>query len=660
MGFLKKKKNDEPNDTAIDTVEDTAAAEITETDAEDAEDDFSPVKPTHKKTEKKNISRSDFMAAAAENLIAATEEKPYKKTLETEDDAVKDADIPEPEPQNEPEPDAPKKVTEPEMLEDDFLPGETSADAEAETATEAEGEADTEQNTASDDIPEDEPKKREKKKFSFREFRERHEKGVKRASIIAAAFLGLCVVIYAYGCITAPKDKMGRNIYIENVNVSNMTYDEALSAVRDAGLLSAQNIIVTCNKEKFEISGVDIGLTARLEDTVDKAMRYGKTNNVFINGFANALEIFIPHKVVPTANVDEATLRAKLREFGVELYGELEEHILEIGDGVVIATPGHSGFDTTDDPKATDAAFNEVMDAINTREKFNNIAVTLEISAPRDYTAEDIDLFASLDPQNAYYALENNVISVVPNVDGRIIDKEQAAELVADLKEGGEVIYIPYTSTVAEITTDVLQAKLFNATIGSYTTSYGTSNANRCANIANAASRINGKILMPGEVFSFNGTVGPRSVANGFYVAKEYVNGETVDGIGGGTCQVSSTLYNACIYSDLSIVSRTNHMFPVGYCPLGQDATVADTGVDFKFVNSMDYPIKISASTGGYRITVSIIGTQRDDPRTVKIINSVTNVGADTKVTTTRQVYNSAGQLISTDQLPGSYYKPHD
>ena len=166
-------------------------------------------------------------------------------------------------------------------------------------------------------------------------------------------------------------------------------------------------------------------------------------------------------------------------------------------------------------------------------------------------------------------------------------------------------------------------------------------------------------MLAPGEVFSFNDTVGRRSAANGFYTAKEYLNGQTVDGIGGGTCQVSSTLYNAVLYADLSIVSRLNHMFPVGYCPIGQDATVSDSGVDFKFVNSMDYPIKISASTSGYTITVSIIGTQRDDPRTVKIQSTSKAVGEDTSVHTVRYVYNSSGELIGTDDLGNSYYMSH-
>lgn len=626
MDLLDNRKNNEPekapdglNEAERDTTEPGEQSAAPKQDGR-----------TDSGTGAKGISRAEFMRTAAEKLVAATEEMAAEKAAETA----------------------------PEELEDDFLPDENAYRTEELPGQAAEPE---EQAPVEEKAPAQKKKAvKKKQKPAAKKLPLHKRKGFRLVSIIIGAMLGVCLIIYAIGCFTVSKGRMGRNVYIENINVSNMTYDEALAAVRDAGLLSEQKIVITCNKQKYEINGTDIGLSPRLEDTVDKAMRYGKTDNFFIDGFANTLQFFAPHRVVPNANVDEATLRAKLTEFGVQIYGELTEHSLEIGDGAVIATPGHSGFDTTGNTAVTDTACGEVLYAINTAENFDNISVTLEKSSPRDLTVEDVDSFAYLDPQDARYSLENNVISVIPNVDGRIIDKEQTAELLSGLKEGGDVVYIPYTATVASVTADVLQSKLFNATIGSYTTSYGTSNANRCANIANAASRINGKILMPGEVFSFNATVGPRSVANGFYTAKEYVNGETVDGIGGGTCQVSSTLYNACIYSDISIVSRTNHMFPVGYCPLGQDATVADTGVDFKFVNSMDYPIKISAVTGGYKITVSIIGTQRDDPRTVKVVNSTTRIGEDTKVTTTRQVYNSAGELISTDQLPGSYYKPHN
>ena len=157
--------------------------------------------------------------------------------------------------------------------------------------------------------------------------------------------------------------------------------------------------------------------------------------------------------------------------------------------------------------------------------------------------------------------------------------------------------------------------------------SYGGSTANRCANVARAASLINGKVIAPGDVFSFNDTVGHRTIENGFSTAKEYVDGKSVDGIGGGTCQVSSTLYSAVLYADLSIVERLNHMMTVGYIPLGQDATVSDGGVDFKFKNNTDYPIKVSAYTSGATITVSIIGTDWEPHREVKISSTSSTSG---------------------------------
>lgn len=470
--------------------------------------------------------------------------------------------------------------------------------------------------------------------------------------IWAALLAALC--IYSYSCVTAPKDRMGRNIYIENINVSNLTYDEALKKLENAPLLSDSVLTLTCGGQTYTISSTDAGFKARNEDTVDKAMRYGKTKNIFINGFAAALQIFAPHNVMPDADINEDILRGKLTEFGNNIFGDLAEHKIEIVEEKVICTPGHTGFDGN-----TDKAVTEIKKAVES-DNYSDIEITLSSAAPRTLTVEDIDAFVYSEARDAEYKLENNEISIVPSSPGRALDKDAAAAAVKQLKEGGGAVEIPFDASYPAVTEDVLAQKLFNATIGSYSTNYGSSNANRCANIANAASKINGKILMPGEVFSFNETVGPRSAANGFYTAKEYVDGQTVDGIGGGTCQVSSTLYNAVLYSDISIISRTNHMFPVSYCPMGQDATVSDTGVDFKFVNSMDYPIKISAVTGGYTISVSIIGTQRDIPRTVKIENIATPKGSDTSVETTRMVYNDAGELISSDKLPRSYYIAHD
>lgn len=472
------------------------------------------------------------------------------------------------------------------------------------------------------------------------------------ASIAAAAVLLCAAGVYIYGCLSVSADKILKGVYIEDIDVGGLTKDAALLKIGGSALMADRSVTLSCGAYSISVNCADAGLSPKLEDTVDKAMRYGKSGDFFYDGFINTVLIFKKHTIVPDAEADETLLRSVIADFGNSIYGELAEHSLEAAEGYVVCTPGRSGFDGN-----TDIAFNQVMAGL--KNNLSSIPIDLEEGHPTPLTVSAVNDFTYREPSDAYYKKVDGSVVVNEEVYGRYINLSETESLLADFREGGEAVYIPYYTTEPAMTAARLGEKLFSAEIAGYSTSYGTSSANRCANIANAAAKINETQLMPGEVFSFNETVGPRSAANGFYAAKEYLNGDTVDGIGGGVCQVTSTLYNAVLYSDLSIVSRTNHMFPVDYCPIGQDATVADTGVDFKFVNSMNYPIKIRAYTGGYTVTVSIIGTQRDDPRTVQIQNTSAQVGADTSVHSVRRVYNSAGELIQTDDLGNSYYMAH-
>lgn len=580
------------------------------------------------------------------------QENTVEVSAETEEQEQDDFDIPEPKPvkieNNEREEDTESSEDETEQNESDENL-KCNDDPMGDISVETDDNRSEERNNI--DIPFSEKKQL---KTIIAEFYGSHKKGFCVFWIVLAALFATVCGIYVFGCCTIPSyDIMGRNIYIENVNVSGLTYDEALEKVQNTSLLSDKDItVVSCGKA-FVIDGVEAGLTARLEDTVGKAMRYGKTKNVMIDGFANALQFFVPKRIVPSADVDEKVIREKLNEFGNIIHGEKVEHQLEVGDKYIVCKPGHTGFSGD-----TDLAYEAVINAIE-NEQFSNIRVTLITAPPKELTIEDLDNFTYTDPQDARYEVANNVVTVVPEVWGRYLDKEEAKQYISKVYEGGTVVNIPYYKSEPAVKAEELNQKLFNGTIAEYSTNYGGSSANRAANIAQTVSKINGKVLAVGEVFSFNDTVGPRSVANGFFEAPEYANGETVMGIGGGTCQVTTTLYNAVLYSDLSIVSKLNHMFPVSYAPRGQDATVSDSGVDFKFMNNMDYPIKIVASAASGKLTVAIVGTLRDDTRTVKLEHISKQVGADTSVRSYRYVYNSNGELLRKDDLGKSYYLAH-
>ncbi len=482
---------------------------------------------------------------------------------------------------------------------------------------------------------------------------ETKKKSVKIICLAAGIVIAAAVGVYIYGYNSIPVNVIADNVYIETVDVSGLTYDEAVAKLAESQLLSDKDITLVCANNSYSIKGSEVGLVARVEDTVNAAMAYGKSGNKFKDGYITAIQALFPHTITPKANVDEGLIREKLMEFGRQIYGERIEHSLEFGDGVVIASAGRTGFDTN-----TDTAYQQITEAIE-NEKFTNIDVDLRSGPPSPLTVEQVDGFTYKDPIDAYYQVSDNEVMVIAEVSGRYIDKEETAAKIAQVVEGAPNVEIPYYVSEAAIKASDLQSKLFNTTLGSYSTNYGGSTANRAANVANAARRINGKILASGEVFSFNGTVGKRTVENGFKEAPEYIDGATVMGIGGGTCQVSSTLYNAVLYSDLGIVYRLNHMFPVSYCPLGQDATVSDSGVDFKFVNDTDYPVKIVSSANGGTITVSIVGTQRDVPHTVKIKNTSSATSGGTNVSSVRYVYDPDGNLIREEKLSSSYYMAH-
>lgn len=186
-----------------------------------------------------------------------------------------------------------------------------------------------------------------------------------------------------------------------------------------------------------------------------------------------------------------------------------------------------------------------------------------------------------------------------------------------------------------------------------------------------------------GEEFSYNQTVGKRTKENGFGEAGAYLNGETVQEVGGGVCQTSSTLYNAVVLANLKVTERSNHTYISSYVPIGRDATVSWGGPDFKFKNNRDYPIKIEASYEKSKLTCKIIGTDVDGSY-VKFTSEKTGyVGFNTKyenddtipegqqvtrkagsnggrAVSYRLVYDKNGNLISKTKEANSYYKGHD
>ncbi|MDE6219161.1 MAG: VanW family protein [Lachnospiraceae bacterium] len=151
--------------------------------------------------------------------------------------------------------------------------------------------------------------------------------------------------------------------------------------------------------------------------------------------------------------------------------------------------------------------------------------------------------------------------------------------------------------------------------LGTFTTSYSTSSSARCKNIENGCNLINGTLLYPGDEFSTYDTIKPFTEANGYYPAGSYLNGKVVDSLGGGICQVSTTLYNTVLLSELEVTERNNHSMIISYVKPSMDAAIAESaGKDFRFVNNYDNPIYIEGYTEGKQLTFTIYGVEQRDP----------------------------------------------
>lgn len=279
---------------------------------------------------------------------------------------------------------------------------------------------------------------------------------------------------------------------------------------------------------------------------------------------------------------------------------------------------------------------------------------------------------AQIDPKT--YQATDHVVGVD-------FDLESAKTQFASLAEG-ETMRVELEITMPERTKEQLNGLLFRDELGRCETDIGGTN-NRLSNVITAAKAFDGVVLAPGQVFSYNDALGPRTVENGYKAAPAYIGGKTVDEVGGGICQDSSTLYMAVLRANLEIVERTNHMYTVGYVPNGMDATVVYNAIDFKFKNNTEYPIRIRAQVDGRKLTVTITGTEKE-AFTVKLFNETlsttpyeviykqdnsiapgkteveTTAYTGCKVRVYRCVYDGAGNLVSRTLESTNNYRHRD
>lgn len=241
------------------------------------------------------------------------------------------------------------------------------------------------------------------------------------------------------------------------------------------------------------------------------------------------------------------------------------------------------------------------------------IVIPIRVSVDRSKARSVLSrlLKEAIDPpvDAALVITDSDKVIVKPGKPGQVLDYQATLDDLSRFEPPfGDEISLKLRQVEPKVRTEDILAMKINGLLASYTTYFDVSNVNRTYNINVAADALDNIVLKPGEIFSFNRVVGPRSKEAGYKEALVIVQDQFTPGIGGGVCQVSSTLYNAALLAGLEIVERTNHSLPVTYVPFGRDATVAYGGCDLKFRNNTSGCLCIRTHVSGGALTVKIFG----------------------------------------------------
>ncbi len=437
--------------------------------------------------------------------------------------------------------------------------------------------------------------------------------------------------------------------------------DKALPIIVDNGVLGST---------VFELPLSELHITADAAAAAEAAWQNGRSGNFFTSGVAYAKGLLFGHTITPELKTDRAGAEKAIADIAAQADTPVTECNWRIAGDTLYITKPKSGY--LIDRSALLVA---VEDAV-ARYDLSGITCTRQERAAAAVTMEELYNDAHKEAGTAYY---DKATGTVQDGETGVDFDVNEAKARMEAAEAGTEFTVPVTVTRPKITKEDMAKYLFRDKLGSCTTNVSGS-SNRKHNVSLAAKSCSGVVLNPGEVFSYNSTLGQRTAARGYLPAGAYVNGKTVSEYGGGICQISSTVYLAVLRSNLEIVSRTNHMFYPGYIPFGMDATVSWGGPDLKFRNNTDYPIKLIVSYSGGKATCTVYGTNLAGTSVKMEYNILSTTSYETvekedaslapgtsreeqngytgyKVATYRCVYDKDGNLISRKLEANSTYK---
>ena len=466
-------------------------------------------------------------------------------------------------------------------------------------------------------------------------------------------------------------------ISILGIDVSGLSKDDAKQKVSDdvSNRLST-DVIFKHNDETYTLLPSSVGGSFDIDKVIDDAYSVGRSGNIFQNNFAILDAMINSKNFIPDFSFNSDSFDDSVSQMNSNFADGIVEPSYDISGNNLIIKSGKNG-NIVDSDKIK-SLFVDKLTVV----PYNTDSIEVPVFS-KEANKIDIDAIHSeiyKEAQDASYTTNPYVVYPSSNGLDFNISIDEAKALITGDKDS---YTIPLKTLYPNVKTSDIGIEAFPNLLSSYSTSFASSSSNRATNVSLATNKINGKVLMPGEVFSFNDTVGKRTPRAGFKVAGVYMNGQVATDYGGGICQVSSTLYNAVLRANLEIVDRSNHMFEVGYVPIGTDATVSWGAPDFKFKNSRSYPIKIVTSSSNRKCVVKFYGLKESEEYDIEIVSyrtgsvpyrttyttdsslaagqqKVIQRGSNGAKSVAYRIRKKNGQVISKELLSKDTYDPHN
>lgn len=438
------------------------------------------------------------------------------------------------------------------------------------------------------------------------------EKRTKIVTLILCILIALVLIIsVSFGLANKTNDKILKGVYINNISVANMTKEEAQERLNQELINIKNNVLeISYGEYKKTITAEDLGLYFS-DEFVENAYNYGRNENLIKNNF-KVLGTFFnkEYHIDAMFDIDETKYQELLNSIHENVEIDVQDDKYEVVDGKINLEKGYEGKRL----KSEELKALLLASVVNSRVE---IELPMEVTAPVRVDFDKLYEEVYVEKVEASYN-EGENFEVTKEVYGVYFDKEATIKRYEELLDG-KTMEIKLMTVEPTVKVSDLNEELFRDVLATFSTKYDKYYTNRVKNLEIAGQKVNGTILYPGDEFSYNNVVGERTVENGFKNAHIFSGGKVVDGLGGGICQISTTLYNTVLMSDLKVTERKAHMMHTGYNDPGKDATVVYGSIDFRFVNNRKTPIKIAMEVKNGVVTSTIYGLKQEDDPIIEI-----------------------------------------